>query len=217
MARTRSRKRRSGATRRTQAEGAGRAAKPGEQTVEPNERTARLSERTAKQTKQAGSAPAKRTAAKPRARTTHSSPTAPAYGERPHAPWHPLPLSELLIVVGAVLVVLGLKQLGNEAHPDISHGGAKLLVGLVVVAIGTFEVALREHRSGYRSHTIMLSLLPVLVFDSVVVLVVSLFTTFPRLLNLALLAVDLALFVALFRMLRARFLEARHARVIREG
>jgi hypothetical protein len=145
-----------------------------------------------------------------------SSPRAPTYGERPPAPWHPLPLSELLILVGAIFVVLGVRKLDTH-NPEISKGGATLIAGIAAVAIGTFEVTLREHRSGYRSHTVMLALLPVLVFDSAAVLVVSAFTTAPRLLSVGLLAVDIALFFFLFRLLRARFLEARHARVLREG
>lgn len=142
------------------------------------------------------------------------SPASPSYGERPHSPWHPLPLSELLILAGAVAVVLGMRTL-NAGDPSISHGGATLLVGLVAVGIGSFEVALREHRSGYRSHTIMLAALPVLIFHSVVVLAVSAFTTVPRLLNVGLFAVDIALFAFLFRLLRAHFLDGRHARVLR--
>jgi hypothetical protein len=143
------------------------------------------------------------------------SPTAPTYGERPPSPWHPLPLSELLILVGAIAVVLGLRKLDSHS-PQISQGGTTLFAGLGAVALGAFEVSLREHRSGYRSHTIMLSLLPVLVFDTAVVLAVSAFTTAPRLLSLGLFAIDVALFALLFRMLRARFLDARHARVLRE-
>lgn len=145
-----------------------------------------------------------------------ASPTAPTYGERPQAPWHPLPISELLILVGAIVAVLGMRRL-DVKDPEISHGGATLIAGIATVAIGTIEVTLREHRSGYRSHTVMLSLLPILVFDSVVVLVVSVFTTAPRPMSLGLIAVDIVLFVFLFRLLRARFLDARHARVLREG
>jgi hypothetical protein len=146
----------------------------------------------------------------PKVRKPRSSPTAPSYGERPPAPWHPLPLSELLILVGAIVVVIGVRN-------GVSNAGATLLAGIAAVAIGTFEVTIREHRSGYRSHTVMLALLPVLVFDSLLVLVVSALTTAPRLLSVGLLAIDIALFLFLFRLLRARFLDARHARVLREG
>ena len=118
--------------------------------------------------------------------------------------------------MGAIVVVIGVRKLDLK-QPAISQGGDTLIAGILAVAIGTFEVTLREHRSGYRSHTVMLALLPVLAFDTLVVLLISAFTTAPRLLSVGLLAIDIALFVLLFRMLRARFLDARHARVLREG
>jgi hypothetical protein len=133
------------------------------------------------------------------------SATTRTYGERPQAPWHPLPLSELLIVVGAVGAWIGLNR-------GVSHGGPPLFVGLAAVLIGTVEVTLREHRGGYRSHTMLLSLLPVVVFHTLVVLVVTAFTHLPPLVNLALLGVDLALFALLFRLWRARFVDARRVR-----
>jgi hypothetical protein len=138
---------------------------------------------------------------------------APTYGEPPRSPWHPLPLSELLILVGAIGAAIGLSKIGH----GLSSGAPALLAGLGAVGIGTIEVTLREHRSGYRSHTVMLALLFVLVFDTAVVLVLSSFTTLPRLFSVGLLAVDFALFAFLFKLLRARFLDARHARRIREG
>jgi hypothetical protein len=148
-----------------------------------------------------------------RAANKSRSPAAPTYGERPNAPWHPLPLSELVILVGAVAAALGLARSGHDA----SAGGRLLLAGLGAVGIGTIEVTLREHRSGYRSHTVMLAGLLVLVFDSILVLVLTSFTTLPRIFTLGLIAVDFALFAVLFKLLRARFLQSRHARVIREG
>jgi len=128
-------------------------------------------------------------------------------GERPPAPWHPLPLSELLILVGAIGAVVGLSR-------GISHGAAPLIAGLVAVVIGTLEVTLREHLSGYRSHTIMLAVLPVIVLDTALVLLVTPFGTGVR---LALLVLDVALFALLYKLLRARFLDARRERVFTRG
>ena len=116
-------------------------------------------------------------------------------------------------MIGALVAVIGFKRVNSEG----SGGAPTLIAGLVAVAIGTFEVTLREHRSGYRSHTVMLAMLPVLVVDSLIVFAVSLFATAPRLLSVGLLALDIVIFVFLFRLLRARFLDARHARVLREG
>jgi hypothetical protein len=129
-------------------------------------------------------------------------------GERPQALWHPLPLSELLILVGAIGTVIGLTRLKH----GISHGGPALFAGLAAVLIGTLEVTLREHLSGYRSHTLILALLPVVVFHSAVVLIVASITSVPRVLNIGLLVLDAALFAVLFKLLRARFLDARRER-----
>ncbi len=129
-------------------------------------------------------------------------PVSRKYGERPRPPWHPLPLSELLILAGAVALIIGMRR-------GISTGGSAMLAGIVAVALGTLEVSIREHRSGHRSHTIMLAALPVLIFHSGIILLLSLLVKVPPLLNLGLLAVDLALFVLLFRLLRSGFLTAR--------
>jgi hypothetical protein len=129
-----------------------------------------------------------------------------SFGERPQSLWHPLPLSELLILVGAIGTVVGIRR-------GVSHGGPVLIAGVAAVVIGTVEVSLREHLSGYRSHTIMLALLPVIVLHSVVVLAVAAATTVPPLLNVAMLAVDVAVFAFLYKLLRARFLDARRERV----
>jgi hypothetical protein len=128
-------------------------------------------------------------------------------GQRPPPPWHPLPLSELLILFGAIGTVVGFSR-------GISNGGAALFVGLAAVVIGTVEVMLREHLSGYRSHTLILAALPVIVLDAVLVLLISPFTTT---LKLALVAINVPLFALLFKLLRARFLGARRERVLAGG
>jgi len=81
-----------------------------------------------------------------------------ALGERPQAPWHPLPLSEILIFVGIVAMVVGL------VRAESSH--AALLVGVGAVAIGTLEFTLREHLSGYKSHTALLAFVPTALFHA---------------------------------------------------
>ena len=131
-------------------------------------------------------------------------------GERPQAPWHPWPLSEMLILVGGIGAVVGMTRLG---HGGISNGGPVLFAGLAAVALGTIEITWREHTAGYRSHTLILALLPVVVFHSALGLGLAAFTTVPRLLNVGLLIVDAAIFAVLFKLLRARFQDAR-ARVV---
>jgi hypothetical protein len=144
-----------------------------------------------------------------RAVTKAASPPreAGAVGERPQAPWHPLPLSELLILVGGIGTVIAIRR------GEVENGGTALLASLGAVMIGTLEVTLREHLSGYRSHTLILSLLPTIVFHSSLVLILAQFIQVPRWVTSALLALDLALFAFLFKVLRARFLDARRERV----
>ena len=169
-----------------------------------------------------GAAPPRAAGARPRApRPTTRAPTRGSrrrsvgeglkdlvpVGQRPPPPWHPLPLSELLILFGAIGTVVGFSR-------GISNGGAALFVGLAAVVIGTVEVMLREHLSGYRSHTLILAALPVIVLDAVLVLLIGRFTTT---LKLALVAIDVPLFVLLFKLLRTRFLGARRERVLAGG
>jgi hypothetical protein len=137
----------------------------------------------------------------------------PAASERPQAPWHPLPLSELLILVGAVGAVIGVKRLNG----GVSNAGPVLVAGVLAVAIGTVEVTLREHLSGYRAHTLLLALIPVIALHTVMILILSAFFVVPRWVNVPLLAIDLAVFAILYKVLRMRFLDARRARLYASG
>lgn len=166
----------------------------------PRKRKSRPTERRAKASRSSASPEAADGARASVARDV-PLPVSTTFGERPHAPWHPLPLSELLILAGAIGAAIGLSR---------GFGGSRLmLAGVAAVALGTIEVTWREHRSGFRSHTLLLSLLPVVVFHSVTVLVVAAFTTAPPVLSAGLLVLDAALFFVLFKLLRARFLDAR--------
>ena len=77
-------------------------------------------------------------------------------GERPQAPWHPVPVSELLILIGAIATAIGASKLSKQD----TAGAATLVAGVAAVLVGTVEFSLREHRSGYRSHTILLAPAP---------------------------------------------------------
>ena len=44
-----------------------------------------------------------------------------------------------------------------------SRRPCRCFAGIAAVLIGTVEVTLREHLSGYRSHTLILALLPAIV------------------------------------------------------
>lgn len=125
-------------------------------------------------------------------------------GERPHPPWYPLPLSELLILVGAIATVIGLGR-GEGGH-------AVVIAGIGAVALGTIEVTLREHLGGYRSHTLILALLPAVALHTCVILLLATFTRVPRAVQLGLLPLDVGVFALCFKLLRARFIQAQHRR-----
>ena len=73
----------------------------------------------------------------------------PAASERPPAPWGSFPLSELVILLGIVLILWGAVS-GKD-------GEQRLFAGLVIASIGGGELALREHMAGYRSHSALLA------------------------------------------------------------
>jgi hypothetical protein len=77
-------------------------------------------------------------------------PGRPSLHERPRAPWGGFPLSELVILIGIVLILWGAVK-GSD-------GGARFVVaGLVLAGLGGGELALREHMAGYRSHSSLLA------------------------------------------------------------
>ena len=142
-----------------------------------------------------------------RARRRPASAAELDHAGRPQAPWHPLPLSETLILIGGIGLVIGVIR-------GVAHGGGPPAVaGLAAVGLGAIEVAWREHNGGFRSHTVLLSLLPLVLLHSLVLVVTAQFVTPPRLLEVGMLGVDLVLFVVLFRFMRARFANARRSRI----
>ena len=112
---------------------------------------------------------------------------------RPQPIWAPFPLTEIGMAAGLAIVVAGLVGDGRRAAWLLS-------VGVVVLAVVVVELCLREHFAGYRSHTLLLAVLPVAVLDGAIA----------RLLGAALrgplvLAAALALAAALGWWLQARF------------
>jgi hypothetical protein len=121
-------------------------------------------------------------------------------GERPPSPFGGLPVSELVILVGIIAAVVGF----------VDGGGAPLIAGLVLCALGVFEITAREHFAGYRSHTALLAALPAVALEAALVAAFG----EPKQRALLLLAV-VPVFAVLFWLLRRRFLAARQARVAR--
>jgi hypothetical protein len=134
-----------------------------------------------------------------------------AAGERPPAPWHPLPLSELLIFVGIVGAAIAWIR-------GYQRNAALLGAGIGAVAIGTIEVSLREHLGGFRPHTGLLAVVPAVIFHTAVALLVpALGGGSPLWLNYALAPVDIALAAVCFKVLRERYANARRARTAALG
>jgi hypothetical protein len=121
-----------------------------------------------------------------------------AYGERPESPFGGLPISEILILVGAIGAVYGL----------VSSIGLVLAVGLVVCTLGVVEFSAREHFTGYRSHTTMLSAVPAIGVGIAMIALLG-----GSLRRGTLLLVVVPVFIVCFWLLRKRFRAARQARI----
>jgi hypothetical protein len=99
----------------------------------------------------AGSTRAERDAARRARASAAAMPERPRRrsGERPQAPWGSFPLSELVILLGIVLIVWGAVGGGDDT--------GLLAAGLVIASLGGGELALREHLAGFRSHSTLLA------------------------------------------------------------
>jgi hypothetical protein len=111
--------------------------------------------------------------------------------ERPRAPWHPVPLVEMSVLTGLLLLVAGLLRLGKPG------GGVLLVCGTALASLGGLDTALREHFSGFRSHAVLLAALP-----AVAVAGVLFFAKTPW---LAIPVVALAVFAAVLLLARRAF------------
>jgi hypothetical protein len=84
----------------------------------------------------------------PRRRPASARPPA---DERPPPVWAPFPLTELVIFAGIVLMIWGFVSGGS------SQGNGRLAAGLAIASLAGLELAVREHVTGYRSHSALLS------------------------------------------------------------
>jgi Flp pilus assembly protein TadB len=122
-------------------------------------------------------------------------------GDPPPSPFGGVPVSELLILAGIVALIF---------WGFIGGGPAALIVGIVVMLLGVLEFTTREHFSGYRSHTVLLSAIP-----AVLVAVLAITLSGEQAGDAPLLANAIPVFMLLFWPLRRRFRTARQARVVR--
>lgn len=67
--------------------------------------------------------------------------------ERPPAPWGGFPLGPLAVLAGLVLIIIG----------AIGSNPIQLGIGMALGALGGLELSIREHFSGFRSHTSLLA------------------------------------------------------------
>jgi hypothetical protein len=70
--------------------------------------------------------------------------------DRPPSPWGSFPLVEIVILVSLVLLLVGFFMGG-------SRGLVMILAGVSLCSLAGLELALREHFSGYRSHSSVLA------------------------------------------------------------
>ncbi len=80
---------------------------------------------------------------------------------RPKPPWHPVPLIELAVLAGIVLIVIGL------LNHDSSQGRIAAVFGLALAALAGLDTAVRDHFGGFRSHSGLLAAMPTIVVAAV--------------------------------------------------
>jgi hypothetical protein len=71
--------------------------------------------------------------------------------EAPKAPWHPVPLVEIAVLVGIAAMAIGFFSEGSRRETLVT-------AGVALASLAGLEVSIREHVSGYRSHTMLLAL-----------------------------------------------------------
>jgi hypothetical protein len=111
--------------------------------------------------------------------------------EAPKAPWSPFPLVELAILLAIVLIVAGFAVSGPR-RPVL------LAAGLALVTLAGLELAIREHLSGFRSHSVLLAAAAALAIDVPLYLLTDLRQEL-------LLALAVAVFGLVFWLLRIAF------------
>jgi hypothetical protein len=107
--------------------------------------------------------------------------------ERPPSPWGSFPLVELTILVALVLLIVGFFTGGTR-------GLVMILAGISLASLAALELTLREHFTGYRSHSTVLA-----GFAAVIVLGVGFVLEWPQLVQVAAGAAVFAVCFYLFR------------------
>jgi hypothetical protein len=111
--------------------------------------------------------------------------------EAPKAPWSPFPLVELVVLIALVLIVAGFVT-------DGPRRAALLGCGFVLVTLAGLELALREHFTGFRSHSTLLAGASAVAVDAPLYLL----TDIPQ---LALLGIGVCVFALVLVLARKAF------------
>jgi hypothetical protein len=111
--------------------------------------------------------------------------------EAPPAPWAPVPLVELCVLAGLVLIVAGVLSEGSRSR-------LLLGCGIALGALAGLELSVREHFTGFRSHSTLLAGVAAILTATGLFF----FTALPQVL---LLGVAVAVFGAAFVALRSAF------------
>ena len=114
--------------------------------------------------------------------------------EAPPAPWAPVPLVELCVLAGLVLIVTWVLSDGSRSR-------LLLGCGIALAALAGLELSVREHFTGFRSHSTLLAGVVAILAGTALLLLTAL--PQPLLLGIAI-AVFGAVFVALRSAFRAR-------------
>lgn len=117
---------------------------------------------------------------------------------RPPPPWGSFPLTELVILLGLALAVIGF-----VAGIEEGRGRTLFVAGIVLGILGGLETSVRDHFAGYRSHTTLLS--SVAAVAAIVVLTLLLRIVAPSVPVVAMFAVGVLVFAAVFPLLRRTF------------
>ena len=70
--------------------------------------------------------------------------------QRPAAPWGSFPLVEIVVAVALIMLAVGFFVEGSQ-------GSTLLVTGIALGSLAGLELSIREHFSGYRSHTTLLA------------------------------------------------------------
>lgn len=84
-------------------------------------------------------------------RPSRTRPGRTSIDDRPQPLWGPFPLTELVIFGGIVLMGWGFLSGPGDG------GEARIAAGLAIASLAGLELAIREHVTGFRSHTTMLA------------------------------------------------------------